>query len=118
MLQRKVNDIIYEIAQEEGITYKEAKNIIKSHFLFARIKLALGNPKEGKDTFKQVRLPIIGNFVTYDRKIKAFMESDAELTERQLETRAKYREWEMLNKKNSLTPEEKETLAKLIKIEI
>jgi nucleoid DNA-binding protein len=118
MFQAKINNIIYDIAQEEGLTYKEVKNIVNAYFLFTRIKMALGNPEKGRNTFKQLRLPGFGNFAIYNYPLNKFMKNNDKLDEKQTKTREKYNLWDKLNLKRTLNKEEKTVLDKLIKIEL
>ena len=118
MFQNKINNILYDIAQEEGLTYKEVKNIIKSYFLFSRIKMALGSPEDGRESFKQLRLPGFGNFTIYERMIKKFKSTNSKLTEDQRAVREKYRIWDELNTRKNAKRTEFENLKNTIKIDL
>jgi hypothetical protein len=72
-MQRRVNNILKKIAQEEKLPYKVVEAVYNSQFKYAKEKISQSE-KGNVETFTNVRLPMLGVLKTTESRITKMFE--------------------------------------------
>lgn len=67
-MQKRIREILKEVAEEEGLAIQVVEAIFNSQFKESKSQLSKGDPDD-ISTFVNVRLPFLGSISTNEKKI-------------------------------------------------
>lgn len=73
-MQKKIKEIVKEIAEKHNISEEEVEKIVNSQFLFVR-RVIESAERDKEETFKTIKLPHFGKFVLKKNMLKYITEN-------------------------------------------